>query len=201
MRSDGGEVPVLDLPSGDRREEIHLRRAILAAPADADQLYQVGRVYFQRALYDAAFACWKRSLVQNTKWWETIGRWAATRLSPDELIRRVLPPHPEVLLRVAETIYGRPEFSSARRQLASRALRVVSQASWLSADERRRYSAEAQEMIAACDRESGVSYNARSAGPSGPRDAGADSAGRVDPFNSSLRRPREPATERASNEG
>jgi tetratricopeptide (TPR) repeat protein len=105
-----------DEPAGD---VTHLRRAAKSAPSDADVLFQCGLLSFHAGRPGMAFASWKRSLTLTSRHLSEIVRLTRRQLSTEQLITTVVPPLPELLVKLAEDHFA-PESLAADRLLIAR---------------------------------------------------------------------------------
>jgi O-antigen ligase/tetratricopeptide (TPR) repeat protein len=92
-------------------------RAVRLTPFDADLLYYYGQTLFKAGREDQAWDVWRRSLQQKPTHLKAIIAVASTKLSADELINRLLPDDPVVLLEVARFMAARPDMNDSLRRI------------------------------------------------------------------------------------
>lgn len=72
-------------------------------------LYEIGALHLDAARPDRAFAAWRRCLEISPAHESQIVRFASGYLTPDQLLAKVLPDSPELIVRVARTYFTADE--------------------------------------------------------------------------------------------
>jgi len=118
-----GELCVLAAdPAGDR---VHIERARRLAPSDADLLFRCGLLDLQAGRIESASASWQQSLALSRRYLDDVLLLAGQELSPSQMVERVLPDSPELLIELAQGRYRGKEHAAIRRMLADRAERLI----------------------------------------------------------------------------
>ncbi len=89
------------LASGDS-QITYFERAQRLHPSNCDIAYGLGALYYGKEQFDSAWPAWNASLQFVPNHLTQILDRSVTKLTIDEIIERVLPPKPELLLRAAE---------------------------------------------------------------------------------------------------
>src|SRR5205823_3573941 len=84
---------------------VYLERAKRLAPADALLWYLYGLDELVHGRSEQAWRSWRRSLELSDRHRPAILDLGARKLAPDELVRRVVPDRPDVLLAAASYLY------------------------------------------------------------------------------------------------
>jgi tetratricopeptide (TPR) repeat protein len=105
--------------------EAYLERAKSLCPDDPDLWKRCGSFELADGLPDQAWASWRRSLELSHTYLPEILSQSAQRLSPDEILHRVLPEQPAALLKAALQLY--PEPGAGRRPFLEKALGILDQ--------------------------------------------------------------------------
>ena len=103
--------------------EAYLERAKFLAPDDPELWYRCGTLELADGRPDRAWASWRRSLELSDGHLPEILDRSAALLSPHDILRRVLPDRPDLLLKAALHLY--PEPGEGRRPFLERALAIL----------------------------------------------------------------------------
>ncbi len=95
---------------------VHFARAKKLITVDAYIWFRVGLEAFEQGDYPTAWENWHGSLARSTQYLVPIVADAGKKLSPVELIARVLPADPEVLVTTADTLYPQRDRSGDDRR-------------------------------------------------------------------------------------
>ena len=103
--------------------EGNIRRAVLLKPGDADALFIAGLLAHQTQQDDLACSYWRRSLTLTPRYLTRILDFVGGLLDLEfkEVVGRVLPEDPELLLELAATRYVAAEHKAERQLLLDRA--------------------------------------------------------------------------------
>jgi O-antigen ligase/tetratricopeptide (TPR) repeat protein len=114
------------LEKGDPRSA-YLGRAKLVVPNDPTLWYVWGGMELSDEGPEQACKSWRRSLELSDQYLPAILDECADRLTPQEVLGRVLPDDPGLLARAASHLYPWPEQAAERRPLLERALVLLEQ--------------------------------------------------------------------------
>jgi len=103
--------------------EAYLDRAKFLCPADAELWKRCGSFELADGRPDQAWTSWRRSLELSDSHLPEILDRSAGHLSPDDIIRRILPDRPGLLFEAASHLY--PEPGAGRRPFLERALAIL----------------------------------------------------------------------------
>jgi tetratricopeptide (TPR) repeat protein len=117
--------------------EAYLGRAKFLRPADPELWYRCGLIELKRQQQDDAWASWRHSLTLADKHLSDIVQQSTNYLSARELLDRVLPDRPGLLMNVARGHYGSPEQAAEQHVLLEHALGLLDEKGSLSVDEYR----------------------------------------------------------------
>lgn len=95
-------------------DQIHVERARRLAPANPELLYRCGLLDYQARRWDSALSSWQRSLALSENRLADVLCWLGPELESAETVRRVLPPKPELLIRLAANHFHSASFSRQR---------------------------------------------------------------------------------------
>jgi len=123
---------VLIDPDGDR---VHIERARALAPSNPDLLFRCGLLDLQAGRIESASKSWQRSLALSDRYLDDVLLLAGQQLSPSEMVEKVLPDCPALLIQLARGRYQAEEDAEVRHLLAERAERLVAEVG-LPEDER-----------------------------------------------------------------
>ncbi len=112
------------LEKGDPQEE-YLRRVKLLSPSQAERWFLCGRLELEAGREDDAWASWRRSLQLSDTYLSQILPRTVRRLTPEQLIEKVLPEDAGVLLSAAARLHPDSEAVEERRPFLEKALRVL----------------------------------------------------------------------------
>ncbi len=101
---------------------LYLDRAKFLAPADPQLWYLCGVQELEDNQLERAWLNWKQSLKLSDLFLARILDRAATHLSGDELLEKILPAQADVLLKAAKYLYPQPEAQMDRKPLMEHAL-------------------------------------------------------------------------------
>ena len=113
---------VLVDPAGDR---VHIERARRLAPSNPHLLFRCGLLDLQAGRIDSASESWRKSLALSDRYLDDVLFLAGRQLSPSEMVEKVLPDSPALLIQLARERYQAEEDAEIRRLLAERAERLV----------------------------------------------------------------------------
>jgi tetratricopeptide (TPR) repeat protein len=105
----------------------YLGRAKLVVPNRPEFWYAWGSLELSDNDSEQACKSWRRSLELSDQYLPAILDQSAGRLTPQEVLGRVLPDDPGLLARAASHLYPRPEQAAERRPFLERALLLLKQ--------------------------------------------------------------------------
>lgn len=115
-------VPVIDW---DYPYPAALEAAALLEPSHPEILFEIGDLYFASQRFDQAFDMWKRSLMTSQRPIYSIILRAEQQISTKEICERILPKSPEILIKLAKTVYASEERDDDREVLLDRAMQSL----------------------------------------------------------------------------
>ncbi len=103
--------------------ETYLERAKFLAPDDPELWERCGTLELVDGHTDQAWASWRRSLELSDSHLSEILSRSVARLSPEDIVRRILPDRPDLLLKAALHLYPQP--GEGRRPFFEQALATL----------------------------------------------------------------------------
>jgi tetratricopeptide (TPR) repeat protein len=113
----------IDEPPAD--DEFYYDRAERLAGGRDDWLFEIGLGHFLAGRNDKAFAAWKRSATLSPRFEDRIVYLAAGLLTPDQLLKKVVPEDPETIVRIATTHFKEPIQDYDRKVFLRRAAELL----------------------------------------------------------------------------
>ncbi len=101
-------------------DEIHIRRTRQLAPGNPDLLYLCGLLDFQASRFTSAYASWKASLTLTPRYLTPVLQIAGATLANEEIIARLLPDDPKLLVHIAREQYNMEADEPIREALLTR---------------------------------------------------------------------------------
>jgi tetratricopeptide (TPR) repeat protein len=93
---------------------VHAARALSRGGYDHRVLILAGQAAAQAGALELAAHCWRKSLSIHQEEWTQIVLTAATVMTPDQILEKVLPPGGQLPILVADLLYADPEWRAAR---------------------------------------------------------------------------------------
>ena len=115
-------LPVIDWEGSDPAA---LDAALLLEPSHPEVLFEIGDLYFASQRFDKAFEIWKRSLATSQRPIYSIILRAEQQISTKEICEQILPESPELLIRLAKTVYAAEERTDDREVLLTQAAKSL----------------------------------------------------------------------------
>ncbi len=123
---------LVEAPSNDR---IHVERVRRLAPVNPHLFFRCGVLDFNAGRRDLAYDSWRRSLALSPEYTEDVLYIVGDELKSLEVITKLLPASPELLVKLARKQYARDDQADVRGLLLQRAAGLVEQVD-LPKDER-----------------------------------------------------------------
>lgn len=125
---------------------VYLERALRLSAGSGLETARVGEVALPWGEMDLAARCWRRELVLGTRPWVGVADASIGFLSPEEILRDVVPDGP-LAVRFAQRLFTGQEAEASRRLYAEEALRRLGQTRVLPDADRLEFTAEAYQLL------------------------------------------------------
>lgn len=129
-----------------RNDAFYLDRAEKLVGGRAEWLFEIGSLHIDAARLERGFAAWRRSWELSQKHEAAIVQVASGYLTPEQLLQKLVPPHPEIMIQVARRYFPGPDREYIRSVFYRAALKLLSEQTQPSAQNCRSAAACAIEL-------------------------------------------------------
>lgn len=110
-----------------RNDAFYLERAERLVGGRADWLYEIGSLHIDAARLEPGFAAWRRSWELSPRHEAGIIRGASGYLTPEQMLKKLVPARPEIMMELARQYFPGPEQEHLRSVFYRAALRLLKQ--------------------------------------------------------------------------
>lgn len=121
-------------------DQLHLERIRQLAPGNPDLLYASGLMEHHAGRVDLALACWKNCLTLSDRYLDNVLELADPWLARDDVVEKLLPDSPQLLVRLARQRYAEEAYTEVQRAMVARAANLLER---VDLDEADRYYLQA----------------------------------------------------------